>query len=132
MVVLLLLTTFMIAFIVAAIVARIFAASIDSILNRIIGDELSHAWTRYMRFAVFVVGIGGGVHVWAFEKYLTVQDPYHEIVPLTLERWVFEIYDSIIGTLSSTAMILLVFFVLALIAVVIVRVFELRKGKSET
>lgn len=131
MVILLLVTTFVIAFIVAAIVARIFATPINRILDRVIGDELSHAWARYMRFAIFVVGIGGGVRVFALEKYMTAQEPYREIIPLTLDRWVFEIYETIIGTLSSTAMVLLVFFVFALIAVVIVRVFELRKTKSE-
>ncbi len=132
MVVLLLVTTFVIAFIVAAIVAWIFGTPISRILDRVVGDELSRAWARYMRFAIFVVGIGGGVRVWALEKYMTAQEPYQGIIPLTLDRWVFEIYETIIGTLSSTAMVLLVFFVFALIAVVIVRAFELRKVRSET
>ncbi len=131
MVVLLLVTTFVIAFIVAAMVAWIFSTPINRILDQVVGDELSRAWARYMRFAIFVVGIGGGVRVWAFEKYMTAQDPYGGVVPLTLDRWVLEIYETVIGTLSSTAMVLLVFFVFALIAVVIVRVFEMRKAKSE-
>jgi hypothetical protein len=61
------------------------------------------------------MGIGGGVRVWSFEKYLTLQEPYKEIVPLTSDRWVLEVYETIIGTLQSTAGVLLVFFVFALI-----------------
>jgi hypothetical protein len=90
------------------------------------------AWSRYLKFAIYVVGIGGGVRVWSFEKYLTLQEPYKEIVPLTSDRWVLEIYQTIIGTLQSTVMLLLVFFVFALIALVIVRAFELRKAKTES
>ena len=88
--------------------------------------DISYAWTRYLRFAIYVVGIGGGVRVWDFEKYLTLQEPYKEIIQLTSERWILEIYNTVIGTLQSVAMILLIFFVFALIAVVIVRMFEAR------
>jgi len=83
---------------------------------------------RYMRFAIYVVGIGGGVPVWELEKYITVQDPYRQIVPLTPERIVLEVYNTVIGTLQSVAMVLLVFFVFSLIAVVIVRVFEMHNA----
>jgi hypothetical protein len=41
-----------------------------------------------------------------------------------------EVFNALIGTLQSTAMVLLVFFVFALIAVVIVRLFESRAGKK--
>jgi hypothetical protein len=59
-------------------------------------------------------------------------DPYKDIVPLTPDRWVLEIYLTLIGTLQSSSMVLLVFFVFALIAVVIVRAFETRTGKGDT
>lgn len=131
MIILLLITTFLIALAVAAIVVRIFTKPIDSILNRVVPAEISPAWSKYMKFALYVVGIGGGVRVWSFEKYMTAQEPYNAIVPLTGERWVLEIYETVIGTLQSTAWLLLVFFVFALIAVVIVHAVELRGGKSD-
>jgi len=71
------------------------------------------------------------VRVWSIEKYLTLQEPYKEIVPLTSDRWMLELYETVIGTLQATAMLLLVFFVFALIAVVIVRIFESRATKTE-
>lgn len=132
MVIALLVTTFVIAFGVATIVTRVFSQPIDVMLNRVVSDDISRAWARYLKFVIYVVGIGGGVRIWSFEKYLVAQEPYKEIVQLTPDRWVLEIYDTIIGTLQSTATVLLVFFVFALIAVVMVRFLEARTPKSES
>lgn len=127
----LLAVTFIIALVVAAIVVRIFNKPIEAILHRIIPDEISTAWARYLTFAIYVVGISGGVRVWELERYITKQFRNEEILELTTERWVLEVYRTIIGTLQSAAWLLLVFFIFALIAYVIVRVFELRKPKTE-
>jgi len=132
MIITLLLSTFVIAFAVASIVVFIFNKPIEAILRRVVPVDISYAWTRYLRFAIYVVGIGGGVRVWDFEKYLTLQEPYKEVIQLTSERWILEIYNTVIGTLQSVAMILLIFFVFALIAVVIVRMFEARTTKKES
>ncbi len=131
MVITLLITTFIVAFAVASLVVWIFNKPIDSILRQVVPAELSYAWAKYLRFAIYVVGIGGGVRVYELEKYMTVQDPYKAIVPVTTERWVFELYETIIGTLQSTTILLLVFFVFALIAVVIVRIFGTRTPKAD-
>ncbi|MCW5850634.1 MAG: hypothetical protein KIT87_11215 [Anaerolineae bacterium] len=131
MVVLLLITTFVIAFVVAAMVAWIFDKPIQSILSRVVPLDLSPAWAKYLKFAIYVVGIGGGVRVWDLEKYMTAVEPYRQIVEVTPERWVLEIYQTLIGTLQSTAMVLLVFFVFALVAVVMVRIIETRPAKTE-
>ena len=132
MIITLLLSTFVIAFAVASIVVFIFNKPIEAILRRVVPVDISYAWTRYLRFAIYVVGIGGGVRVWDFEKYLTLQEPYKEVIQLTSERWILEIYNTVIGTLQSVAMILLIFFVFALIAVVIVRMVEVRTTKTES
>src|SRR3990172_8206644 len=121
MVITLLLTTFVISLAIASIVVFIFSKPIDGILKRVVPADICYAWVRYLRFAIYVVGIGGGARVWSIEKYLTLQDPYKEVVQLTADRWMLEIYDTVIGTLQSAAMVLLVFFVFALIAVVLVR-----------
>ena len=132
MVISLLITTFIIAFVVASIVTLVFAKPIDGMLNRVVPDDISRPWAKYLKFAIYVMGIGGGVRVWSFEKYLTPQEPYKEIVPLTSDRWVLEVYETIIGTLQSAAGVLLVFFVFALVAVVIVRFLEARPAKAQS
>jgi hypothetical protein len=126
---LLLVTTFVIAFAVASLVTFIFSRPIDRILRLIVAGDLSSAWARYRRFAIYVMGIGGGVRVWDLEKYLTRVDPYTSVVALTGDRWLLEIYQTIIGSLQASAGVLLVFFVLALLAVVVVRLIDARQSE---
>lgn len=45
----LLLVTFLISFIVSAIIVRMFAKPIDKILQRIIADDISQAWVKYLK-----------------------------------------------------------------------------------
>ena len=127
----LLATTFVVSLVVTSFVVLIFDRSIRAILKRIVPDDISYAWTRYMRFAIYVVGIGGGVQVWSLEKYIVQQDPYGEIVTLTSDRWLLELYNTVIGSLQSSAIVLLVFFVFGLIGVVFVRLFESRGARAD-
>ena len=132
MVAVLFLATFVVALATALLVVAIFTKPIDAILRRVVPPEISRAWTRYLQFAIVVVGIGGGVRVWDFEKYMIAMEPYNAVVELTTNRWVLEMYATVIGTLQSTTMVLLVFFVFALIAVVLARIFESRAAKPES
>ena len=124
----LLLATFLTSVAVSAIVARIFSKSIDQILAKIVADEVSRAWTKYITFAEYVVGISNGVNIYQLQQYITPQE--HGVsYSLTLDRWILEVYRAIIGALEGLAWMLLLFFVFALVAYVIVRAFELRKEK---
>jgi hypothetical protein len=117
----LLAVTFFIALIVTFIVARVFQHSIAAILERIFGDQISAAWQRYIMFAIYVVGISGGVRIWELEKYISPRGFGEPQLILNRDRWVLEVYRTIIETLQSTAWLLLVFFLVALIAYGIVR-----------
>lgn len=125
----LLLITFFVAILSCFLVAKLFENPITAILNRLVTEELGSAWRRYIIFAIYVVGISGGVRIWELEKYIT---PQRDDLALTLnwERWILELYRTIISTLQSVAWMLLVFFIFALIAYVIMRGFELRQHKS--
>ncbi len=127
----LLAVTFFISLAVCFIVSRIFANPISRILNRIIPDEISIAWAKYLHFAIYVVGISSGVRIHQLERYITAYRDDTEIITLTMERWVIEVYRTIIGTLGGVAWMLLVFFIFALIAYVIVRIYEFKSGHSE-
>jgi len=128
----LLLVTFVIAFLVSFIVVRVFSSSINKILNRIIADEIGLAWAKYLKFAIYVVGISSGVRIWELKKYITPEPRTGEaqILELTANRWVLEVYGTVIGTLQGIAWMLLLFFVFALVAFVIVRAVETRKTDS--
>jgi len=136
----LLIVTFLVALLVSFLVARAFENPIKTILDRIVGAEMAAAWTKYMKFAIYVVGISGGVRIYELEKYLNVENT--EVVTfsgatpaakavyeltLTPERWVLEIYRTIIETLQALAWMMLVFFLFALVAYVIVRIWGSKK-----
>ncbi len=129
MFIILLLVTFTIALFVSFVVVRLFQKSIITILGRIVAEDISKAWWRYLTFAIYVVGISGGVRVWDLEKYITPRPEDAEAIVLTAERWTLEVYRCAIGTLQSVAWLLLVFFVFALIAYVIVRGLEGKRSK---
>lgn len=124
----LLVATFAVSLGVCFIVIRLFKNPVESILARIVEDGLAYAWTRYLTFAILVTGLSGGVRIWDLEKYITPQPDM--ITELNGARWVLEVYRTVIGTLQSIAWMLLVFFIFALIAYVIVRGMELKRNSS--
>ncbi|MHB1005845.1 MAG: hypothetical protein ACYC3S_09410 [Chloroflexota bacterium] len=126
----LLASTFVVSFAVATIVVLFFRRPIDAILQRVIGEDISRAWSRYLLFTIYVIGIGGGVRVFQIERYLEPNGPVGRSLALDTDRWVLEIYQTIIGTLQSIATMLLVFFLVALIALVIVRSVEARRPRA--
>ncbi len=127
----LLFVTFLIALTVSTLVARFFATPIRRILSHIVAEDITFAWSKYIWFAILVVGISSGVRVWELERYITPMAPDRtDVLVLTSDRWVLEVYRTVIGSLQGIAWLLLVFFVFALIAYVIVRVGESRTGKS--
>ena len=122
----LLVVTFIIALAMSTLVAFLFRRPIMKILSRLVTDELAPTWQRYILFATFVVGISGGVPLWDIEKYVT-PDKEGKLLHLTSDRWIIEVYKSIIGSLQSIAWMLLVFFLFALVAYVVVRGFEAKQ-----
>jgi ligand-binding sensor domain-containing protein len=126
----LLIVTFLIALSVSAAIARFFATPVRRILSHIVADDITFAWSKYIWFAILVVGVSSGVRVWELERYITPMDPQRmDVLVLTRDRWVLEVYRTIIGSLQGIAWLLLVFFVFGLIAYVIVRVGEGRIRK---
>ena len=65
-------------------------------------------------------GFPGGVRIDQLERYQNA-----EVASLTLERWVLEVSSTALSALQALAGALLIFFAVALIAFVIVRVVEL-------
>ena len=120
---------------VSLAVMWLFTKPIDGVLRRIIPDEISAAWSKYMKFAILVVGVSSGVQLRDLEKYINPTLGGREIqsASLSFDRWIFELYRAAIETLQGIAWMLLVFFAFALIAYVIVRIGEARKeqGSSE-
>jgi hypothetical protein len=125
----LMIVTFCVAAAVSFGTAWLFSHPADAILKRVIQDGIYRSWVTYLKFALFVVGISSGVRVNELERFVTapVYGRNPEVLDLTTPRWVLEIYRSIIGTLQGLAWVLLIFFVIALIAFVLVRIAEVSR-----
>ena len=126
----LIICTFLLALLVSFTVMKIFSSSINAILARIIHDPIHEAWAEYTKFAGMVVGTSSGIRIYDMEKYITpltyTENDKKIVIELTQERWVLEIYRTIIETLQGLAWMMLVFFMVALIAYVIVRWSEIK------
>ena len=122
--------TLLLAIAVSVAVARAFSTPLDNILKRIIADEISAGWLKFLKFAILVVGVSAGVRIRDIEKYATPLrgDKEARVFDFTFERWILELYRTVIDTLQGIAWMLLVFFVFALVAYVIVRIAEMRFG----
>lgn len=124
-------TTFALSVVVSFVIVSIFKTPINGVFSKIVQDDISDAWKKYIIFATYVVGISGGVRIYSLERYITEQNKNSEIIELTIERWTIEIYRTIIETLQSIAWMYLVVFIFALIAYVISKGFEIRSSKKQ-
>ncbi len=130
MFIILLLITLFFSLLISTIVVFLFAKPITKILGRLVSEELAPTWRRYILFATYVVGISAGIRLWEMEKYITPNKD-GVILQLTANRWVIEIYKTIIDSLQGIAWMLLIFFLFALVGYVILRGFEMRKQNSK-
>ncbi|WP_024301192.1 hypothetical protein [Pseudogulbenkiania sp. MAI-1] len=126
----LLAATFLVALAASLLTAKFFDGAVNRILSRIVGDEMADAWRKYLRFAIVVVGVSGGVRLWELEKYVTATRE-SSALELNGMRWTLEIYRTLIETLQSVAWMMLLFFLCSMIAYVIVRAIELKHGAQE-
>jgi hypothetical protein len=123
MFVVLLVASFLLALALSATVAWLFAKPIDGILHHFVGDKLSATLSKYLRFAVVVVGISAGTRVRPLEEYIAAPS-YNKAAlaaALTQEYWALEFYRTFVETLQGMALIFFVLAVVAVIAFVIVR-----------
>jgi len=119
--ILLLILSLVISIVASLLVIMFFRKPVDKIFARVIGEEIASAWRKFLMFALFVVGVSSGVNIWRLEKFIEPVAEGAEQIHLSAERWGLEIFWSVMGTLGGLAWALLVFFVVALIAFVIVK-----------
>jgi len=115
----------LVAAILSHVVVMLFKRPLQRVFDRIIGDEISAAWVRYVKFAIYVVGVSGGVRIWQLDRYLMPEG--EDAVALTSALWGWEVFRTVLGTVQSITWMLLVVFLVALVAYVIVRGIELRR-----
>ena len=118
---LLLIVTLLISVAVSLLVVFLFRKTVEKIFVRIIGEDIAMAWKRFLIFALFVVGVSSGVSIRKLEQFIQPETEGVVRPVLNAEFWGLEIYRTIIQTLGGMAWALLIFFLIALIAFVIVK-----------
>ena len=116
--------SFALAFALSFVVAWISKEAIDSVLRRFVADPIVRAaFSKYLRFALVVVGISMGTQVRDLQEYIAATSfgKASMVAAVTQEYWVMEIYRTIVGTLEGLVWLLLFSLFLALIAPVVVR-----------
>ena len=115
-------------------VVRFFRQPIRQILERVVGPTLAPGWQRFLTFSLFVVGVSSGVQMWKLEQYLQPQmrapNEPAKVLPLDVASLALEVYRAAIQAMQGMAWALLVFFVMALLAVAVIRWAELRSGTT--
>ncbi|WP_440025959.1 hypothetical protein [Chromobacterium amazonense] len=125
--------TILIVVVAAAVAAaRFFDPAVAKILGRTLGQELADAWRKYVFFVIVVSGISGGVRPWSLERYLAPAPGKGSTqLELSGQRWMLELYTAGIETLRSIAWVVLLFFLFAMLAYVIMRAVEFRRQEAE-
>ena len=126
----LLIVTFVVAAASSTVAALVFSRPVSKLFERIVSEELASVWKRYIFFALYVVGISGGVRLFSLERYIT-PDKDGQFLKLTSDRWVIEIYETVLGSLQAIAWMLLIVFLFALIAYVVLRGYEMKKKEPD-
>jgi ABC-type xylose transport system permease subunit len=123
MFVVLLAGSFVLALAISITVAWLFAKPMDGILHRYVGDKISVTLSKYIRFAIVVIGISAGTRVRPLEEYIAAP-PYNKAAlaaSLTQEYLALELYRTFVETLQGIAWMLFVVAVVATIVLFIVR-----------
>ncbi|HJV05710.1 MAG TPA: hypothetical protein VJ642_00125 [Chromobacteriaceae bacterium] len=111
--------------------ARFFDVAVNKILQKTLGPDLTEAWRKYIYFAIFVAGLSGGVRQWELEKYLPpAPGKGSGAMELTGARWLLEIFNTLTEALRSIALIMLMFFLCAMMAYVIAQALARRQQQS--
>jgi hypothetical protein len=115
--------SFALALAVAAGVAWLSKDPIEVILHRFLAAHICVALSKYLRFAIVVVGIASGTRVRALEEYIGASSWNKTALTaaLTQEIWVLELYRTLVGTLEGIVWLLLAVAFFVLLAILIIR-----------
>ena len=121
--------SFVTAGLVSFCVASVCEKPLSIFIRRIIQNETSHTFTRYVRYATYLVGISHGVTVNPLSSELRAHILKHDFIHHVSNypewwMWLIWIPTPIMQSLTAIASMYLVFFIFGLIAYITVKVRE--------
>ncbi len=90
---------------VASAVTASFSSAIDGVLARVLTGELSQAWSRCAKFAVFTASFTAGLRVKELANFLSMR-----VAPMGSGEGLLEVFKSVASALSAASVGLLAFF----------------------
>ena len=126
----LLAVTLILSAILAFIGLRYLRSPLRGVLHRIVGADVAEHWYRFAVFALCITSVGHGVQVYRLERYIQKLHKDDIIPTLDTEAWVYELYQVIERTLEGLAYGAMTVFIIGLIAIVVLRIFEIRREKT--
>ena len=126
----LLVFTLVLSTVLALLGLRYLRSPLHGVLNRIVGGDAADHWYRFAVFALYITSVGHGVQVYRLERYIQILHKDDIMPHLDAEAWVYELYQVIERTLEGLAYGAMTVFIIGLIAVVVLRIFELRRDKT--
>ena len=120
--------------VVAAIVSfgvvKVFEKPITAIFGRIVKDEISRSFIKYVKLVTYLVGISRGVRI--FQLYEDVRKLTTDNQDLDWSNilWMSGIYGTIVGTLQAIVHIYLWLFLLLSLLYLMVKTLELLEAKQ--
>ncbi len=121
--------TFFTSVVVCFLVNKIFSNSIKLILSKLVDVQIAQVFARYINFALYVIGISGGVNLYSLERYLKKTDPKLPLLELNADKLFLEIYKTFIESLQSITFLLFFFFLVTLVSYVVLGALQKLKQK---
>jgi ABC-type multidrug transport system fused ATPase/permease subunit len=123
MFVLLFCVSLVLAFAISASIAWVSSGPIDSILHHFFPDHIRVAASKYLRFAITLVGTCSGTRVGILQDYLAAPAWNREAMKATLtqEFWALELYRTALSSLIGIAWLLLGVSLFAIVAIYLYR-----------
>ena len=111
--------TLVLSFAISAGLAWVSSGPIDGILHHFVPDHIRIASSKYLRFAIVLVGTCSGTRVGILQDYLAAPAWNREAMKATLtqEFWALELYRTAVSSLEGIAWLLLGVSLFAFIAI---------------
>lgn len=122
----LLLVTLALSLVTSLFVATFFRQPVTLLLAKLFDADVGEAWGRYVYFALAVAGVAGGVPLTKLERMIGAQT-YGDALVLNRESWILTIFESFLATLGVLVGTLVTYFVVMMIAHVLVRRAEAKR-----
>ncbi|MDE0301124.1 MAG: hypothetical protein OXN17_21045 [Candidatus Poribacteria bacterium] len=118
-----------VAAIISFCVVKVFEKPIAAILSRIIKDEVSRFFIKYVKLATYLVGISRGIRIFQLYEDMRKLNADNQDFDWIDILWMSGIYGTIIGTLQAIVHIYLWLFLLLSLLYIMVKVLESLEAK---